>query len=326
MGTTGRDAVFEIAGQRGAATRAQLIAAGWTYSAISHALSTRWAQPAPGVFLSHRGAVTAQQAPVIGALWAGQNAVLTAAAALHIYGALSDPPSISTFVGSWRARSRTCGVARRVRSRYPPSVAHQRGAVAVASPARALVDFARWDAAEPTDVEATTIACLQQKVTTPVLLAAALEEAGRPHMGAVRLGLREFVDGAWSRPEATLRRLMRTVDLPAFVSNHALVDALGSTIGTPDAYFPRCGVAVQVHSKAHHSGWDSDGNELWARTVERDNRYAACGVTVIGVTPRTLARAPDGFMRQLICALEHRRKLAPPLIVMRCPQACNASH
>ncbi len=260
------------------------------------------------------------------ALWAGERAVLTAGAALAIYGTQLKSPSTASFVVPWTQRAAHCKLARRVRSRHAPVVTHRRGALALVSPARALIDVARWDAPTPDELEAITIACLQQRVTTPELVIAALEQAGQGHLAGLRRGLDDFTRGAWSRPEATLRRLMLSGGVPQFVMNHELVDTDGHSVGTPDAYFPEAGVAVQVHSKVHHQGLDSEGNDLWAQTVQRDNRYAASGLAVVAVTPTTLAREARPFLRQLTDTLRLRDGLNVPGLQVRCPRACNEIH
>lgn len=205
-------------------------------------------------------------------------------------------------------------------------VAHRRGALAVVSPARALMDFARWDTPTSHDLAAVTIACLQQRATSPENLDFELERAGQSHLAGLRRGLKEFTQGAWSRPEATLHRLLHAGGFPRFVMNHRLVDANGLTIGTPDAYFPDQGTVVQVHSKAHHQGWDGDGTDLWSQTVHRDNRYAAAGLAVVAVTPTTLAREVRPFLKQLTDTVHRRYGMATPHLTMTCPPACNKIH
>lgn len=154
----------------------------------------------------------------------------------------------------------------------------------------------------------------------------ALAAAGRASQADTRRGLTAYTAGAWSLPEATLHRLMRkTPGLPVFVLNHSLHTPGGRRIGIPDAYLPSVGIAIQVHSKAHHSGQDDAGQDLWSRTVEHDNAFAAHGILVLGVTPQTLARAPEGFIGQLLAALEARRHLPTPGVEVRCSQGCDAA-
>lgn len=321
-----RRAFPEIPRQRGLATRPQLIEAGWTISSIRHAVQTTWQRPLPRVFASHRGELDADILVVAAALWAGPSAVLTAGSALHIYGGLDTPPRVATFVVSAASRSSVAPRAQRMRSVVPAVVAHRRGVVAVVSPGRALVDSARWDGLDTDEVQALTIACLQRSVTSPPLLKVALAAAGRRGQAGTTQGLAAFTAGAWSLPEATLHRLMsKTPGLPSFVLNHALHTPDGRRIGIPDAYLPSVGIAVQVHSRAHHSGIDEAGHDRWSQTVEHDNAFAVHGVLVLGVTPQTLARAPKGFIRQLLAALESRRALPTPSVQLRCPDGCDSA-
>lgn len=316
----------EIPGQRGLATRAQLIEAGWTISSVRHAAQTSWQEPLPRVCVPHRGDLPADTLLVAAALWAGPTAVLTAGAALHIFGGLDMAPPVATFVVPASSRSLTTARAQRKRSVVPPAVAHRRGVVAVVPPARALVDSARWDGMPTSDVEALTISCLQRSVTRPELLRVALAAAGRRGQAGTIRGLAAFTAGAWSLPEAGMHRLMlKSPGLPPFVLNHPLHAPDGRRIGIPDAYLPGVGIAVQVHSRAHHSGVDDDGTDRWSATVEHDNDLTANGVLVLGATPTTLARQPQRFLRQLSSAVEARRDLPTPAVQVRCPDGCDAA-
>ncbi len=105
----------------------------------------------------------------------------------------------------------------------------------------------------------------------------------------------------------------------AVVLNHSLHTDEGRRVGIPDAYLPDVSVAIQVHSRAHHSGIDDAGTGLWSSTVEHDNDLSAHGVLVLGVTPTTLARHPQRFLRQLSSAVTSRRGLPQPYVTMRSP-------
>ncbi|SNC73619.1 hypothetical protein SAMN05445756_2057 [Kytococcus aerolatus] len=52
--------------QRGLATVSQLSAAGFSRSAIRHALTRRWQQPVPGVVAPHRGSQSAAREHRVG--------------------------------------------------------------------------------------------------------------------------------------------------------------------------------------------------------------------------------------------------------------------
>ena len=65
--------VPEIDGQRGFATTSQLLAAGWTYSALSHLVAATGSRVLPRVYLPHQSHVAADDITVAGWLWAGSS-------------------------------------------------------------------------------------------------------------------------------------------------------------------------------------------------------------------------------------------------------------
>lgn len=145
-----------------------------------------------------------------------------------------------------------------------------------------------------------TISALQHRLTHSALLADELSSHRRREVGAIRSGLDLFTKGAWSLPEAALARVLEAdPTLPRFVLNTSLWTVDQVRIGCPDAYFPDSGVAVQVHSRAHHSGLDADGLDRWTATVEKDARLVEHGVIVVPITPRSIERRPDQVVHRL---------------------------
>ena len=61
---------------------------------------------------------------------------------------------------------------------------------------------------------------------------------------------------------------------------------------SPDLWFDDVGLAVMVHSRAHHLR-DREG------TVESDGRLAEYGVIVLAFTPRTIQRRPDDVVARI---------------------------
>jgi hypothetical protein len=64
-----------------------------------------------------------------------------------------------------------------------------------------------------------------------------------------------------------------------------------------DAWLDDVGLAIEVDSIAHHTS-PSD----FARTLQRNARYAAAGVPVLGVLPSDLVLRPSGVLHDVLAA------------------------
>lgn len=291
----------QITEQFGLATRGQLTGAGFTRSAVRHAAQRDWRQVRPGVFAPHRGPLDADARLAAAALWAGGHAVLTGGVALRRHGlALADTEE-ALFLVPATARSRQDGRARTVRTGRPVRIALQVGCVAVTTVERAVVDLATHGSLGAVDLKALTLAALQQRRTTAERLEDELMAAPRRGTQPIHQALAIFARGAWSIPEGALGDLVaEDPDLPPMVHNVPLTTPDGSThIGTPDGFFVSAGVAVQVHSRQFHSGYDEAGTDLWSMTVEGDGAYAEHDVICLGLTPRSIHRSPEQTLRRI---------------------------
>nr|NLI49761.1 hypothetical protein [Propionibacterium sp.] len=306
-----------LAGQHGLATRAQLRVLGWGNRAIARWGRTVGQQAYPGVFAAHNGPLDRGQLIAGAALWAGHRALLTGVAALELRGFC--PPGEATILRflvmapAWCARA---GDARIVRTRRPLPQPDYIGCIPVAPFERALLDAARYREFSRLRVRALTIKALQGGWVTPEALIREIQSGRRNETRAVRLGVRDFLRGAWSLPEVWLAKVVSAAGLPPMLVNPELRTPSGQLIGVPDGYFDAAGVAVQVHSREFHSGEDADGADRWSRTVERDGDYAAHGVLVVGVAPRALRDAPARFLQQVASAIASRQGRPPPDVVV----------
>ncbi|MFK5691115.1 hypothetical protein ACI3EY_15770 [Ornithinimicrobium sp. LYQ92] len=305
----------KIPGQHGLATYRQLREAGWTEAQIRHRRATSWQTPYPGVVVPHRGPVAGPELLTALALWAGPAAVLTGLTALSLHAVKAPPPAVATFLVPQTARAREHGLARSVRTCRQPRVALRDGLLAVAPAARALVDAVCLEATclerlRPSDLEALTITILQRGLATVEELDAELWQRPQAAVTSLRSGLESFTQGAWSRPEAVLRRLWDAhPSLPELLTNRTLVHTpTGRFLGCPDGYLPTLGVAIQVHSRQYHQGIDDQGGDRWAATVEKDSAMVGAGLRVLGVTPWTLHAQP----RRFLARVEQLVELGPP--------------
>jgi hypothetical protein len=260
----------DLAGQGGLATRRQLLDAGWTYSAVRHALSTGWQKALPGVFAPHSGSLSGNDVLTAAALWAGDRAVLTAWSALRIFqlAVRCEDKPLTFLVPRTRRPQHAPGVRTHRTSRMP-------------------------------------------------LLLTELTSSRLNDLAPVNRGLAQFLGGAWSRPEAVLHELLDSAPgLPGVLFNPELRTVDDVLVAIPDAYLHPLGIAIQVHSREFHTGTDADGRDRWTETVGKDNRLVAHGVMVLAVTPTTLARNPQVFLRQLVHTVDAHEGRPPPDLVV----------
>jgi hypothetical protein len=303
MTTRDRPRFPVIEGQRRLATRRQLVDVGFTRSAVDHALRRDWQLVLPGVVAAHRGPLDADTRLAAAALWAGPQAVLTGGVALDRHGLPGAGRDEALFLVPSSARARSTGAVRSVRTSRAITVAAESGCVRMVSLERALVDHAlRQQPAVPhtrsaRDLKALTIAALQRGLTSTDRLEAELGRAWARGVEPIRGGLDSFAKGAWSLPEDALLTLLgSSPELRGVLLNKTLATLDGTRLGTPDVFFPAAGVAGQVHSKQHHSGYAEDGTDLWSLTVEKDGAFTDHDIIVIGVTPRSLAQRPQAVL------------------------------
>lgn len=306
----------DIPGQHGLATRAQLLARGWSYATIDRYVHNVGREPFHSIIAPHAGPLDRLTVLTAAALWAGPAALLTGAAALECRGflPLGEASGFHFLIAApgWCAESH---VARRIRTRRPMPAGDEVGAIRLAPFTRSLVDMARHRECSRTRARALTLKALQRKLVTADELRAEIRAGRRNDTKAVRLGIDDYVGGAWSLPEAWLSRVVGRGRFPTMMTNPDLLTPEGEFIGAPDGYFESAGVAVQVHSKEFHSGEDADGTDRWASTVEHDSDYAAHGILVVGVVPTTLRDAPERFLRRLSSAISSQAGRPLPRVV-----------
>lgn len=289
-----------IDGQSGCATRQQLDEAGWTRSARRWFLARRGDQPLPAVYHQAGHHLQAADWVIAGALHAGVDGVLTGLHAVGRHGlAVPQDAGAPVFLVPRTRRDErfdTCVLRRTTR---PPRTRILQG-VRTANLERALVDTGRLAQLRGDPLRALTIAALQSGHTTPDRLCAELAAGRRNGTAAVRQGVHDFTQGAWSLPEVCLGDLLRR-RRPSltFLPNPRIVAPDGTLIGKPDGLLPERLVALQVHSTQFHAGLDDSGRDQLATTLERDGEYLEYDILVVPVTPTTLRDHPGRFLARL---------------------------
>lgn len=306
-----------VPGQRGLATARQLAAAGASDSALRH-LTRTGHRVARNVYAAAGGPLPEASRLVAGSLWAGERAVLTGVHALVVHGV--DPgrtPALVRFLvpDTCRTRRSAMGFVT-VRTKRMPS-SQVRGLVRLAPIERALVDAGLLRELTERELQACTLAILQERRSLPDRIAHEIARTRLASGGGVIEGVLAYRLGAWSPPEALLTDAVRGCStLPVMLANPELATGDGRHIGHPDGYFPDAGVAVQVHSRAFHDGLDARGRDRLADTFEMDLVYQRHGLVVVPVSPRTLRNDMPGFLAALAAVVLPRMGQAPTDVVV----------
>ncbi|HET8614883.1 MAG TPA: hypothetical protein VFL94_05095 [Actinomycetales bacterium] len=274
--------------QSGLATRAQLYELGVTQQALRWRLGRQWAAVLGSVVSSSRERLTAQQRLVAAQLESGPHGVVTGVHACLVHGLTGVPGNrLVQVLVPMNLRSRRVGWVDVQRTRRPDPRAARRGLVTVASLPRAVMDAAR--AARGLDeARSVVIEAVQRGLCSLDELGEELAAGPRRWSAFARRALVDATDGAWSVPEAHLRRACESSPrLPRVVPNPVLSSG-GIRLLSPDLWFDDVALAVMVHSRQYHQrGVD------WERTVERDAELTEHGVTVLAFTPRSIATDLD---------------------------------
>jgi hypothetical protein len=282
--------------QRGLLTIEQLERAGVTRAARRHALARgRWRLVLPRVVCLTPGPLTPQQRLVAAVLWAGAPAAVGSLTAAAWHGVLSaDGEQVVRLVVPAGRSLRSQGFVVVRRTRRWDERAWDRSPLVVCSPARAVVDAAR-DARTPDLARAVVLEAAQRKIVRVEDLRTELEDGPRQGSASARRAVQDAESGAWSVPEVDLATaLRRSRMLPPVMLNPDLVAPDGTRLPRPDGWFDDVGLAVQVHSKRHHSDVED-----WEATVLSDGAYAEYGIPVVGLTPRFFARDTEAAVRRI---------------------------
>lgn len=264
----------------------------------------RWQRVLPGVVALQSGELTRRQRLRAALAYAGDGAMVTGAAACLLYGIRLPihPDQVHLLVPASRQPS-SCGftlVERTTRLPVPEFVVGIRCAPAV----RAVLDVCRR-LARLDDARSVIASAVQHGHCQVGDLVDELE-CGSDHGSAgPHVALREIADGVRSVAEARARLLLRRCRLPAVRWNARIVDRAGRYLATPDCWFDEVALAWEIDSVAYHLS-PAD----YTRTVDRDARLAAAGITVFRTLPARLHDDPAGVCRDLTAA--HRQAALRP--------------
>ena len=265
-------------------SRQQAFACGMSRDALLHRARPGgpWQRLIPGIYLAQTGAPTVPQREMAALLHAGTGSVLTGLAALHGLGLITAQPiRFDVLVPATRRPGSTAFVRVHRTSQMPGGVIRE-GKRSYVLPPRAFADAAR-SFSDIREVRALIAAAVQRHDCPLAALARELRQGSMRHSAMLRRVLAEVADGVRSVVEGEFRDLIRQAKLPEPMFNARLLSASGAFVASPDAWWPRAGVAAEVDSREWHLS-PAD----WERTMKRHAYMSSHGIIVLHFTPRQI--------------------------------------
>lgn len=271
-----------------------------------------WQRLLPGIILLNSSPPSDDQRVVAALAYGGPNTVVTGLEACRRHGFRQTelPPDTGVhLLIPHTQRRKSCEFVTIERSERMP-LAIVRDGVPLAPAVRATLDAARRiRATEP--VSKLLIEAVQRGRCSPAALAEELE-LGSPRGTALPRRLLVEVDRLKSVAELHGRRLAGRLDPPP---SHWNVDVLGrgrQYVGCPDFWWDDVAMAWEIDSRDWH--YSPEG---YARTLERNTRYAAAGIVVVQTLPSRLLRNPDGVLADLAAAYAAASARPRPAVFLR---------
>ncbi|MFE0025389.1 hypothetical protein [Amycolatopsis sp. NPDC059021] len=255
-----------------------------------------WQRLLPGIILLHNNTPTERERALAALLYASPTSMITGIEACRLYGfrvPASSGNNLHMLVPHHlKVLSSEFVTIERTRRLPEP---WSRDGLPLAPPVRATTDAVRrLRKAEP--IEQLLIEAVQRGRCSPAALAMELDRGTKKGTAIPRRLLSEWAD-LRSIAEARAKTVAR--DLPVLPShwNTEVYDANGSYVGCPDAWWDDIALAWEIDSVEFH--FYRDG---YARTLKRNTRYAAAGITVVQTLPSRLKDDPKGVLTELLAA------------------------
>lgn len=234
-------------------THAELVEAGVPISTVCHRIrpSGPWQRLHPGVVLTHTGTPTTRER-LLGALaYAGEDAVLTGACALRLFGvrAVGRVSPAHVLVPHRRHRQSRPGLVVE-RTRHVPD-AVQRSGLRLTQPARATIDACRT-MGRLDDVRELVAEVVQTGLCSVTELREAVLAAARQRTALPRHVLGEVAAGIRSAAEAKVREIFQRHGVLQPRWNWSLHALDGTHVVTPDGWWELIGCALQIDSMTWH--------------------------------------------------------------------------
>ncbi|WP_233574246.1 hypothetical protein [Amycolatopsis panacis] len=253
-----------------------------------------WQRLLPGIILLHNGDATADQLVQAALLYAGESAIVTGREACLRHGM-----RLSSTVGPRQVhlliphRQRVNGaefvLIERTHTLPAPWI---RAGFPLAPPVRSATDLLRRtpsaEAARHVLIEA-----IQHGGCSPDAL---LDELNRGTKRGTAIPRRLLVDWSDIRSvaEDEARKLAKRLANPPTHQNEVLYDHAGRYAGRPDFWWDDVGLAWEIDSMEFHFK-----SADYARTLQRNTRYAALGIPVVQTLPSRVRTDPDAVLAEL---------------------------
>lgn len=255
-----------------------------------------WQRLLPGMILLHNGDPTRRQRALAALLYGGPQAMITGAEACRWYDLRvpAEFPAADVHLlvpHERRVLSSEYVIAERTR-RLPRAWARQ--GLSLAPLVRATTDAVRRIRAEE-PVGHLLVEAIQHGRCSPADLANELDVGTKRGTAIPRRLLNEWTD---LRSVAEIRAKKLAARLPSGPSHwNVSLRAADGFIGRPDAWWDDVALAWEIDSFEFH--FTRDG---YARTLRRNNRYAAAGIKVVQTLPASIRDTPEEVLRELNAA------------------------
>ncbi|NBH08036.1 hypothetical protein GTY80_32970 [Amycolatopsis sp. SID8362] len=252
-----------------------------------------WRRLLPGIILLHNNEPTADQPATAALLYAGAGAQITGTEACRRHGlrAAELPTADLHLLIPHQRKVRSTGFVTIERTlRLPAPVV--RNGFPLAPLIRSTTDAVR----RLQDLEQSTrllIEAIQRGRCAPAALLWELNAGTQRGTAVARRLLTDWTD-VRSMAEVRAKALSDRLAVPPSHWNVNLYDATGQYIACPDAWWDDVGLAWEIDSFEFHFA-----RTAYARTLERNTRYAAAGISVVQSLPADLTRDPTGVMAML---------------------------
>jgi hypothetical protein len=260
----------------------------------------RWSRRHRGVFVAHNGPITEQQRVWIGSLaaGAGRPAPLAGSTALVTFGLRGVPSSrVHVYLPHRMRATSTPHYVVPHRTTALTGADYLGGHQPRTTPARSVIDAARW--AESDDQARVVItAAFQQRLVDGTAMLTALARMPRfRRRNLITVTIHDAAGGTESVSEQDFLRLCRRGRLPVPTRQSVVVDAAGRR-RYRDAYFEQWHVHVEIDGGQH-----VDVANWWA-DMRRQNDMGIGGDRVLRFPAWTIRNEPDAVIAQLRAALE----------------------
>lgn len=265
----------------------------------------RWQRLLPGVVLLRNGPPALRQRMLAALLYAGPLAQISGIEACLQHGlrerSLPQPDYLHLLVPhEHKIKSSDFVIIERT-ARLPVPVV--RGDIVLAPLPRATIDAVR----RMTDPEAVGLflsEAVQHGRCAPEQLAWEIDNGTQRGTAIPRRALATWTS-LRSVAESRAKKLSAALPVPPSHWNVPLHDEDGHYLGCPDAWWDEVGLAWEIDSKDFHFSAPD-----YARTLQRNTRYATAGVSVVQTLPSQLANNAETVRTALLAA--HRAAAARP--------------